>query len=87
MKYVSLLVIFLSSHAFGTEGASLESARVKLKPDSVRCTMEYNPTVCTYEDISFEGTNRCFARAALQSYANAHNIELDPAKIVCASGI
>ncbi|WP_141732735.1 hypothetical protein [Oligoflexus tunisiensis] len=87
MKYVSLLAILLSNIAFSTERAPLDNERVKLKPESVRCTLEYDPTVCTYLDISIEGSNRCFARAALQSYANAHNIKIDPAKVVCTSGI
>jgi hypothetical protein len=87
MKYFSILALFLSSIAFSSERVTGETERAKLKPDSIRCTLEYDPTICTYLDISMEGTNRCFARAALQSYANAHNIKIDPAKVVCTSGV
>ncbi|MDQ3232709.1 MAG: hypothetical protein M3Q07_12895 [Pseudobdellovibrionaceae bacterium] len=87
MNYLSIVVCLFSSFGFSTERVPFDDDRRPLKPESVRCTMEYDPAICTYLDISVEGSNRCVARAALQSYANAHNIEIDPSQVVCVSGV
>ncbi len=55
--------------------------------ETVFCTMEYNPTTCTYGDITASGTNGCSASANLRRSVCSAEGSFNPAEAVCKSNL
>lgn len=68
------------------EGKTVEL--IQLNPSKrceqvVYCTMEYNPTQCSYQGQSFRGSNPCFTWVEVERFACLNNLILEPSEVSC----